>query len=113
MYLLGDRILSLFHLSKCEPICTDLRQFAIRRLASSFDYITPAANPQMPFNVRHLETTIASLEKERADLTIQLETITLTDVQIETISETDYRGWAKGGLCALVGEWRRGREFVH
>jgi hypothetical protein len=85
MDLLDDPVLSLFHLSKYEPICTDLRQFAIRRLASSFDYITPAANPQMPFNVRHLETTMVSLEQEQADLTIQLEAITLTDVQIETI----------------------------
>jgi len=63
MYLLDDPILSLFHLPKREPICTDLRLIAIRRLASSFDYITPAANPQMPFNARHLETTIASLSK--------------------------------------------------
>jgi hypothetical protein len=96
MYLLDDPILSLFHLPKREPICTDLRLIAISRLASFFDYITPAANLQMPFNVRHLETTIASLEQERADLTIQLETITLTDVQIETI--VDFAREVAGGL---------------
>jgi hypothetical protein len=43
-----------------------------------------------------LEATIAALEEERADLTTQLETITLSDTQIATI--TDFAKEVNEGL---------------
>jgi predicted ATPase len=43
-----------------------------------------------------LEATITALEEERADLTIQLEVVTLTDEQIATI--TDFAREVSGGL---------------
>lgn len=45
-----------------------------------------------------LEATITALEKERAELTIQLETTTLTEGQIKTLADLAKR---------LPGDWKR------
>ena len=57
-----------------------------------------------------LETTITALRKERADLTTQLETVTLNDDQIVTIEE--FAKKVVKGLDKAEGDFKTRRQII-
>ena len=95
-------------LSVVDDLLTDNR----RQLEKLLDlYLAGDFDKEMLTDRKNrLETTIASLEQERADLTIQLETITLTDVQIETI--VDFAREVAGGLEKAEKDFEARRHII-